>query len=343
MLIETEQKISAESGLSHEGSLGYAVNFVEACSRAGADIIKFQMHFADAESSDKESFRVNFSIQDSTRWDYWKRTEFSTTQWEKIFVACLKFNVIPQVTVFSVRAIEVCRNLGINEVKLGSGDLDNLELSEAILDWSRVNRNLQLTISTGMANLRDVADAIERFEMFRSQEKLIVLQCTSMYPTPLEFVGLSTMLEIQEKFKVRVGLSDHSQGLNASFIALSLGANLVERHVVFDRRMFGPDTSSSITVDELSELVRFRNDLSILSKPVAKDEVSHRLESQRILFGRSLALKEPQKIGHIIEPQDFCLRKPAGGFAWKDRELFVGKALLQEYIGSEFLDLRHIK
>lgn len=343
MLFDAQPKISAELGLSHDGSLGYAVNFIESCSRAGADLIKFQMHFADAESSEKESFRVNFSIQDSTRWDYWKRTEFSKAQWEKIFGTCLKFNVIPQVTVFSTKAIEVCRNLGVNEVKLGSGDLDNLELSEAILDWSRVNRDLQLTISTGMAAMRDVADAIERFEKFRFQEKLIVLQCTSMYPTPLEFVGLSTMLEIQEKFKVRVGLSDHSQGLSASFVALSLGANLVERHVIYDRRMFGPDTSSSITVDELSELVRFRNDLSILSKPIGKDEVAHRLESQRKLFGRSLALKESQKIGHVIEPQDFCLRKPAGGFAWKDRELFVGKPLLQEYTGSEFLELRHIE
>lgn len=343
MLPTTKPKLSAELGLSHEGSIGFAINFVESCAKAGADFIKFQMHFADAESSKEEAFRVNFSHQDLSRWHYWKRTEFSPFGWEKVFGACSSSNVIPQVTVFSQKAVEVCREFGIKEIKLGSGDLDNLELSEAILDWSQEDPDLQLTISTGMATIKDVSNAIERFDDLRLKGSLTVLQCASMYPTPLEHVGLSVMLEIREKFGVKVGLSDHSQGLSASFYAFSIGADLVERHVVFDRRMFGPDTSSSITIDELSELAKFRDDFLILSKPVQKDKVAKILEDQRKMFGRSLALKTSQKRGHIITSQDFCLRKPAGGLAWNNRDFFVGKVLLKDYDNTELLKQSHVE
>ncbi len=343
MALTEKSLISAELGLSHEGSLGFATKFIESCAGAGVDLIKFQMHFADAESSAREKFRVNFSLQDKTRWDYWKRTEFTVDQWKMLFDTCIDFDVAPQVTVFSYRAIEFCQELGIDHIKLGSGDLDNLELGALILDWYDVNQNLSLTISTGMASMEEIDDAIKRFEKLSSRQQLIVLQCTSMYPTPLEKVGLSIMSEIRSSYGVRVGLSDHSVGLTASMLAISMGADLVERHVVFDRRMFGPDTSSSITLDELQQLTRFRDEYRILSKSTSKNQLAIELNEQKKLFGRSLALKKSLPQGSTISSDDFCLKKPSGGYGWENRNLFLGKALVRDYDKMDLLEESHVE
>lgn len=336
-------RIVAEIGLSHEGSIGFCESFISSAKRAGADIIKFQMHNADQESSSLENFRVQFSNQDKTRWGYWERTSFKIDDWLLIFEKVKNVGAIAQVTVFDVQGLHFCLEAGITEIKLGSGDLNNEELLEEINKAKKYRKDLNLTISTGMATYSEIQHSLNKLEALIQAQSLIVMQCTSMYPTPLDKVGIDSMLEIKKRFDVQIGLSDHSSGINAAIVGIMCGAARIEKHVVFDHRMFGPDVSSSIDFDELEVLCKFRQDFAKIMTPTDKEGINKKLLNQKLIFGRSLGLKQNAKKGHVLKLEDFCLRKPGGGYSWQDRYIFVGKMLKKDYFTKELLTELHVE
>jgi N-acetylneuraminate synthase len=189
-----------------------------------------------------------------------------------------------------------------------------------------------------MATITEIDQAINAYTILRSTGRLTLLQCTSLYPTPRKLVGLNVLKEFKNRYGVPVGLSDNSEGITASQAALVLGAEVIEKHVIFSRKMFGPDVSSSITFEELEKLVTFRDELSELQTYVDKDEIAKTLDPQKKLFSRSLGLIKELPVGSIISQELFCLRKPAGGLSWSDRTRFIGKKLSKPYKVDELLD-----
>lgn len=329
-------RIIAEVGLSHEGSLGLAKAFIHASKKAGADAVKFQMHHADYESSSHENFRINFSDQDASRSGYWNRTSFSIREWKLLKLYADSQDIEFIVSVFSMKALEIALELGLKTIKLGSGDLNNEEFMTEI-----PKLGVNLILSTGMSTWKEIEQAVNAY---RNLPSLVILQCTSKYPTPLTEVGLNVMLEIRNRFKVLTGLSDHTDSLGSSILALANDADYIEKHVIFDKKMFGPDVTSSITFENLAELSTLRDSFSLINQPVDKDKIAEELKEMRILFGRSLGLKENQRAGHRIESIDeFCLRKPGGGLAWHFRNQFVGLVLTRDYKMSEFLTHDHFR
>ena len=313
-------KIMAEIGLSHEGSVGIAQKFIENAKLSGANFVKFQMHLPEYESSSQEPFRVGFSIQDKSRWDYWQRTSFSQEGWRFLIKFCRDTEIEFCSSIFSTPALNFMLNEGVKYIKLGSGDLCNLELAEKLVGWDG-----QLILSTGMATYKEILDSVERFQVFLKSDRLTLLQCTSSYPTPLDKVGLNNMHKFASDFGCKVGLSDHSEGINAALVAIVQGASLIEKHVTFSRRLFGPDIKASITFEELSTLTKFRDDYDLIKTPVDKDILSDELTYERKIFGRSLGLNRTLEAGELVGWEDFCLRKPAGGLLWTDRAHLVGK------------------
>lgn len=331
-------KIIAEIGLSHEGSLGFAFSAVEAAAKAGADIVKFQVHSAFHESSNSEKFRIAFSKQDETRADYWERTAFTTKQWALLIELCNQAGVEFSASVFNSYSLNQMIDLGVQTIKLGSGDLLNQEFQEELQEFSGF-----LILSTGMATWDEIQSAIDSYIQFKEQRRLAVLQCTSKYPTDLDLVGINVMEEIPRRFNVSSGLSDHTRNLSSSIVAISRGAQFIEKHVVFSREMFGPDVSSSIDFRELKWLSDFRDDYLLVSNDVDKDAVARELSETRALFGRSLGLKNDFPEGHVLKIEDFCLRKPHGGFSWNERLEFVGKKLVRPYSHQNLLEPTHLE
>lgn len=330
--------IIAEIGLSHDGSLGNAINLAIESIKNGADIIKFQVHYPEEESSVNEKFRINFSYQDKSRWEYWKRTSFNFNQWKIIKTEVEKSGGIFGASVFSSYALNMMLDLNIKVLKLGSGDIANEELLDELSSF-----NETLILSTGMSSMAEISHAVNWLNSSLCNTNSAILQCTSLYPTPFEKVGLNIMLEIIRKFGIKSGLSDHSQGISASIAAATLGASYIEKHVVYSKNMFGPDATSSIEFHELRMLRQYIDDLRKLSTLVDKDfEISH-LNDMRITFGRSLALKKSMKKGTVPQIKDFCLRKPAGGLKWQNRFDFEGLPLKSDYTIGEILTLEHFK
>lgn len=326
----------AEIGLAHEGSLGLAMSMASAAIQSGADVVKFQAHFPEYESSSSEKFRTNFSVQDETRWDYWHRTAFSVREWALLKNYVEKKGAKFSVSVFSSYSIDVMHTLEVEMLKIGSADLNNEEILEKLQDFSGT-----ILFSTGMATWREIEKTANWLVKSKASNHSAILQCTSIYPTTLDKVGLNIMGEIKEKFNIPTGLSDHSQGINSSITAIVKGANYIEKHVVLSPFMFGPDLSASITIQDFSLLRIFRDDFLSISNIVDKDKIAEQLSETRCLFGRSLALKHSKNAGEKVLQEDFCLRKPSGGLSWSDKDRLAGKFLAKSYKITDILEESH--
>jgi len=315
--------IVAEVAQAHDGSLGTAHAYIDAAADAGVDAVKFQTHLAHAESTVDEPWRVRFSLQDETRFDYWRRMEFSEPQWlglrEHAHERGLEFHSSP----FSLEAVELLARVGVDRWKVASGEVGNVPLLEAIAADGR-----PVIVSSGMSDLDEVASAVELLRTAGSD--VTVLQCTSAYPCPPEELGLNLLDVYRERLGVSVGLSDHSATVAAGIAAVALGAVLLEVHLTLSRAAFGPDVAASLNVEELSDLVRgVRFVETALDHPVAIDKAGDRAP-MRALFTRSLALVRDLPAGHVLQHEDLTLKKPGSGLPPGERERLVGRRLTQD-------------
>ncbi len=260
--------IVAEVGQAHEGSLGMARSYIDAAAGAGADAVKFQTHLADAESTPKEPWRIRFSTQDETRYDYWKRMEFTEPQWNELRTHAheksLRFISSP----FSVEAVDLLARIDVDVYKVASGELTNVPLLEAIASQSKPT-----ILSSGMSPWEEIDRAFEI--LTGSGAPVAVLQCTSEYPCPPELVGLNVIEELRSRYSAPVGLSDHSGTIFPGLAAATLGIQVLEIHVTMSRQMFGPDVPASVTIDEFETLVEgIRFIERAMANPVDKSEMA---------------------------------------------------------------------
>lgn len=322
--------IVAEIGQNHDGSLGMCHAYVDALADAGAHAIKFQTHVAAEESTLDEAFRVKFSYQDATRYDYWHRMEFSEPQWAELKAHCDARGIAFVSTPFSVAAVEMLERLGVEVWKVGSGDTRS-PMMQAILATGK-----PVMVSTGMSDWAEIDGIVAGLRA--AGNRFCLYQCTSKYPTPLADVGLNVLEQMRGRYGCRVGLSDHSGRLPPSLAAIARGISLIEVHATFDRRMFGPDVRASLTVEEIGSLVRFAADVAEMdAHPVDKDAMAAALGAQKELFARSVALRSDRPAGHVLAEADLVAKKPGSGIPWTDRAGLIGKRLSQAVPANRLL------
>lgn len=332
--------IIAEIGQAHEGSLGILHSLIDAVAQTGADVMKFQTHIAAAESSIYEPFRVKFSYVDQTRFDYWKRMEFSLEQWKGIKRHCDEVGLEFLSSPFSNAAVELLERLGVRRYKVGSGEVNNFLMLEKI---ARTGKDIFL--SSGMSSFAELDSTVEFLRPFGNT--LSILQCTTKYPTTSEDVGLNVIPALQERYNVPIGFSDHSGTIYPAIAAVALGAEIIEVHATFDQRMFGPDARASVSIDQLRQLVEgVRFIENSRRNPVDKHDVSA-FRDVKTVFEKSLAVNKDLPSGHTLRVEDLESKKPAGyGFSATDYQKIVGKTLARPKKQYEFLgeaDIEHGK
>ncbi len=326
-------EIIAEIAQAHEGSLGIAHSYIDALANIGVDTIKFQMHIAEAESSEYEQFRVNFSYEDKTRFDYWQRMEFKLEQWAGLKQHCTEKGLNFLCSPFSIKAIENLEKLNVNRYKIASGEISNLLLLDIICKTGK-----SILLSSGMSSF-DELDASIQFIKNKGGKLEGLFQCTTSYPTPPEQYGLNILNELKSKFNTKIGLSDHSGEIYAGIAATALGAEMLEMHVVFDKQMFGPDAKSSLTIQEFKQLVDGVKKIDIsLQNNINKNDVAKYAEL-KTMFGKSIAVNKDLQKGYVITLEDLETKKPANkGISPANYENVIGKKLNKDLQKNSFLN-----
>jgi N-acetylneuraminate synthase len=326
--------IVAEVAQAHDGSLGFAHAFIDAIARAGADAVKFQTHIAAAESSSLEPWRVRFSMQDESRYDYWRRMQFTEEQWLGLHrhsqEAGLQFLSSP----FSVEAAEMLKRVGVAAWKIASGENGHSRLLDCIADTG-----LPVILSTGMSSLSEIDTAVARIQ--QRGLPLTVLQCTSEYPCGAERIGLNLIPLFRERYGCRVGLSDHSGAIYAGIAAAVLGIDMLEVHVTLSREMFGPDVCASVTTAELRQLVdgvRFVE--RAMRSPVDKDRVAGELTGVRAMFTKSVVAEVDIPAGVPLTQSMLGFRKPGTAIPAERLPQLLGLSLKRAVRRGEFLNER---
>ncbi len=321
----------AEIAQAHDGSLGIAHSYIDALASTGIDAVKFQTHIAQAESSIHEPFRVKFSYEDNSRFDYWKRMEFTPEQWQGLKEHCEQVRLEFISSPFSIAAVELLENLGVKRYKIGSGEVTNLLLLEKVASTGK-----PVILSSGMSSMAELTTAYNLLRSFGNS--ITIMQCTTAYPTKPNQWGLNLIQDLRDQFQVPIGFSDHSGDIYASLSAATLGASAIEFHAVFDKRMFGPDASASLTINQIELLViGIREIEQALACPILKDD--HAADSDvKIMFGKSLAVNKSLQKGHQITIDDLESKKPAKqGISASDFKQMLGKKINKDLAAYSFL------
>lgn len=299
--------IIGEVGIAHDGSLGLAHAFIDAIAAAGADAVKFQTHIAAAESTPAEPFRVPFSKQDRSRYEYWQRLEFTEDQWRGLATHARERGIAFLSSPFSVEAVDLLARIGVNCWKIASGETSNVVLLDRILDTAQ-----PVLLSTGMSGLEEIDAAVRRIRA--RGVTFAVFQCTTAYPCPPEQIGLNLIPVFRERFGCAVGLSDHSGTIFSGLAAAALGIELLEVHVTLSREMFGPDVVASLTTSELRQLVdgvRFIERMR--AHPVDKERNAQELAPLRRIFTKSVVARVALAPGTVLAAEHLAVKKPGTG------------------------------
>ena len=323
--------IMAEIAQAHDGSLGIAHSYIDVLADAGVNAVKFQTHIANAESSAYEPFRVKFSYEDATRFDYWQRMEFTQEQWVGLKLHCEEKGLEFVSSPFSCAAVDLLEKVGVKKYKVGSGEVSNWLMLDKI---ARTRKDIIL--SSGMSSLFELDETLNFLKPFGNN--VSILQCTTAYPTVAGQWGLNLLPLLKKRYELPTGFSDHSGNIFSCLAAVAMGAEILEFHVVFDKGMFGPDAKASLTINQVKQLVNGVKDISTDLNSGFDKSSSENFQELKKIFEKSLAVNKDIKAGHIISIDDLEAKKPAGrGIAARSFQDVVGKRLAQNKFAWDFL------
>jgi N,N'-diacetyllegionaminate synthase len=310
--------IIAEVGSVHDGSYGNAVKLIETAAECGVDAVKFQTHIPEAETLPDAPMPSYFKGE--PRFEYFKRTGFSLDQWAGLKKCCEQNGVEFLSSPFSEAAVELLEQVGIQRYKIPSGEVTNLPMLEVI-----ANTGKPIILSSGMSSWQELDRAVDI--ILRENQNLTVLQCTSEYPCPYEDVGLNVMLEMAERYRKDVGLSDHTLTNFASLAAVTLGAKVIEKHFTFSRLMYGSDARHSLEPNELSNLVDgIRAIETMMGVRIDKDQIN-RYQEMKEIFEKSLVAEKDIPAGTTLTRDLVGIKKPGTGISAARLNEFLGRKL----------------
>lgn len=330
--------VIAEVAQAHDGSLGMAHAFIDAIASTGAHAVKFQTHIAAAESTPAEPWRKLFSKQDATRYDYWKRMEFTPAQWQGLRNHADERGLLFLSSPFSMEAVALLEGIGVAGWKVASGEVSNTPMLKHF-----AATGLPLILSSGMSDLTELDAAVATLQS--KGAPLAILQCATKYPCPPEDVGLNVMSEFAKRYPdCVVGLSDHSAKVYPGLAAATLGAQVIEVHATLSRHMFGPDVPASLSIEDLAHLVEGIDFIDRMTRsPVDKAHLPQGLQDLRAIFTKSLVASRDLPAGHVMAAQDIAAKKPGGGISTGDAEKIVGHVLVRNLARDEQIQWADLK
>lgn len=331
--------IIAEAGVNHNGSVTIAKQLIDKAVEAGVDIIKFQT-FKSEKLVSKSARQAEYqkknigSTADDSQLNMLKKLELSEHDHEVLINYCHEKGIKFFSTAFDMESLDYLHSLKMGMWKIPSGEVTNFPYLRKIASYQE-----PVILSTGMCDLEDVRAAIEVLLKFGvKKDQITVLHCNTEYPTPFEDVNLKAMLEISDKFGVKAGYSDHTNGIEVPIAAVALGAQVIEKHFTLDKNMEGPDHKASLEPAELKAMVMaIRN----IEKALGDGhKVITESERKNMAIARKSIVAACQiKKGEMLTENNITVKRPGTGLSPMKWEQVVGTSAIRDYDEEDMIEL----
>ena len=354
--------IVAEAGVNHNGSEELAFRLVDAAVDAGADAVKFQI-FKTEESVTKEAAKADYQKYTTnlveSQFDMLKKLELSYETYYKLVSYCKEKKIDFFATAFDIKSLNfLVDKLGVSQLKIPSGDITNGPL---LLAYAQTG--CDLIVSTGMATLGEVEDALavlafglqndtdlseppsqsafqyaycSKIGQEKLNKKVTLLHCTTEYPAALNEINLRAINTLRNAFGLRIGYSDHSEGIIIPTAAVSMGVSLIEKHFTLDKALSGPDHRASLDPSELSEMVTSIRSIEQAMGDGIKRPMLSELKNLSIVR-KSLVCSKKIRSGGVYSVDNLTVKRPAAGISPMEYWEFIGKVSQRDYAEDELI------
>lgn len=324
--------VIAEAGVNHNGDENLALRLVDVAAAAGADAVKFQTFHADKlvrRGAEKAEYQKR-ETGDGDQHSMLRQLEMSEDLHRKLFQRCQDAGIEFMSTPFDEEAADFLVDLGMRRIKIPSGEITNHPFLAHL-----AAKDLPIILSTGMANLEEINEAVAVIRSTREsagyinslEDMLTVLHCTSNYPTALADVNLRAMNTIAQATGLPIGYSDHTEGVAVSIAAVAMGALVIEKHFTLDRNLPGPDHRASLEPRELVDMIAgIRQVELMLGCPIKQPSATE--IPVRALVRRSVTVVNDVAVGHILSSEDLALMRPGDGIPPKELNNVVGRKIV---------------
>lgn len=328
--------IIAEAGVNHNGDVAMACALIDAAADAGADLVKFQTFDADrlvTGSARKADYQTKTTAADESQRDMLKRLELSAAMHEQLIAHAARRGIEFFSTAFDLDSLDYLMELGMARIKVPSGEITNLPYLRKVGGYGK-----PVILSTGMANLGDIEAALAVLEAAGTpRDQITVLHCSTEYPAPMAEVNLLAMPSLALAFGVRVGYSDHTEGIEVAIAAVALGACVIEKHFTLDRALPGPDHRASIEPDELARMVRSIRNIELalgdgIKRPSASEEKNRLVARKSLVAARAIAKGEP------FSEQNLVAKRPGTGISPMRLDELLGRPAARDFAPDEQIE-----
>lgn len=326
--------IIAEAGVNHNGSIELAKKLIDKALWAGVDAVKFQTFTADklASKSAQKADYQNKKTSEKSQYEMLKKLELKTKDFQLLKDYCDQKGIKFMSSAFDLDSIDLLNEIGLDIWKIPSGEITNYPYLKKIAEL-----NQKIIMSTGMANLSEIESALDLLKENGATD-ISVLHCNTEYPTPMRDVNLRAMLTIKQAFKVDVGYSDHTNGIEIPTAAVALGAEIIEKHFTLDNSMEGPDHKASLEPEELKNMVKaIRNVEKALGNGIKKPS---RSESKNKDIARKsiVAAKDIEK-RELFTQNNLTIKRPGDGINPMQWPNILGKKAKKDFAFDELIEL----
>ena len=330
--------IIAEAGVNHNGSLKKALKLIDAAATAGAYAIKFQTFKAENLATDyapKAEYQKYKSLKKETQFQMLKKLEFTDAMHNACFKECKKKKIIFISSAFDIESLYYLKKFKLYYFKVPSGEITNIPYLETLGRFGK-----KIILSTGMSRISEIKKAVKTLTINGTKKKNITLmQCTSAYPAPYDEINLNTIVTLRNEFKLNVGFSDHSLGVQASIAAIALGAKVIEKHITLNKKLRGPDHRASLNPQEFKFMVQsiriVEKNLGSKIKQITKSEKKNIYVVRKSIVASTI-IKKNEKFSNF----NITCKRPGTGISPLFFKKLIGKKSMKNFNKNDLIRIK---
>lgn len=327
--------VIAEAGVNHNGDINIAKRLVDAAREAGADAVKFQTFQADSlvsKYAQKAAYQLHTTDGKETQKEMLKKLEITYDMHVALIRYCKDVGIEFLSTPFDLDSIDLLESLGMNLYKIPSGEITNLPYLRKMGSLKK-----PVILSSGMSTMREIKDAVEMLRESGAAE-VSVLHCNTQYPTPMQDANLNAMVSIRKEIGVRVGYSDHTEGIEVPIAAVAMGAEIIEKHFTLDRTMEGPDHKASLEPDELKAMVKAIRNIEMAVGDAEKKLTASEKDNIAVVR-KSIVAKRRIEAGEVFSEDNITTKRPGSGVSPMLWDSIIGMAAKRKFEEDELIEL----